>query len=298
MSGFASSLHNKSGKAGLSLLEFDDATLLRWESAVQHGAHAFAALCPSPCLLMATADGRFTADRVKVAYGYQLVAFAKFGRAGLAAVAAAKKATDLTISHVCGTRNCVAPDHLLLEPKAINDERTHCHFVLQRVFARSGQAGVAGALQLGVCAHVPMCATVQVAEAGVQQASSPRFDLKHFIFGRKHELETCCTRVTCRKLLASRPRLMTLLLGQLAAAPRTSLTRPARPPSKSHQDNLQASHRRRLVPPSSAAAKAWMREDGWGRTAWGASFNDYNHVGCGQMNCKYVCQCILRNSLP
>lgn len=157
MSGSVSSLHNKSGKAGLSLLDHDDATLLRWGKTVTQQAKGAPGLCPSPCLLMATADGRFTAERVKVAYGYQLVAFVKFGRAGLAEVAAAKKNSDLTISHVCGTRNCVAPGHLLLEPKAINDERTHCHFVLQRVSAKAGPAGVSQALELGVRGHKPMC---------------------------------------------------------------------------------------------------------------------------------------------
>ena len=30
------------------------------------------------------------------------------------------------MSHLCHTRLCVLPDHLILEPKAINQERRHC----------------------------------------------------------------------------------------------------------------------------------------------------------------------------
>jgi hypothetical protein len=58
--------------------------------------------------------GKLTIQSEKVAYGYQLVAYKKFGREKLLKVPSNKLSNSLTISHLCGSRNCVISDHLIL----------------------------------------------------------------------------------------------------------------------------------------------------------------------------------------
>jgi len=54
---------------------------------------------------MNNACGRFSYDGEKVFYGYQLVAWKKFGREALELVPAVKASRDdIVISHICGTR--------------------------------------------------------------------------------------------------------------------------------------------------------------------------------------------------
>jgi len=72
---------------------------------------------------MVAADGRYTRSQVKVAYGYQIVAYVKFGRQVMLTVPTAKLADDLLISHLCGTLNCCESSHMVIETKRINDER-------------------------------------------------------------------------------------------------------------------------------------------------------------------------------
>lgn len=49
----------------------------------------------------------------KIAYGYQLAAFSSFGRSEMIKVSSVKSEADaLTVSHICGTRNCCQPNHL------------------------------------------------------------------------------------------------------------------------------------------------------------------------------------------
>ena len=88
---------------------------------------------------------------------YQMVAFWKFGRKRMSEVVASKGADSLTISHLCGTRNCCHPYHIVLERKRINDERTHCHYVLRNVKEASGYRGISKFLGKGWCPHTPTC---------------------------------------------------------------------------------------------------------------------------------------------
>jgi hypothetical protein len=151
--------HNKSNKTSLSLLGNDDATLKKWLD-ILNGSLTILRTSPnprSPCSLLNAADGRFTYGGKKVAFGYQLVAFAKFGRERLQTVAPSKKRNDLVISHICGTRNCCISRHLVLEPKWVNDERVHCHFVLRRILERSGLEGMEKFWSEKWCPHSPMC---------------------------------------------------------------------------------------------------------------------------------------------
>jgi len=157
-------LHNKSGSATLSILDESQHShdqVLRYHTTLLTQMTPFTGLIQqSPCLLMAAADGRFTYSQKKVAYGYQIVAYKKFGRTALLAVTTAKTANDLLISHLCGTLNCCEHSHLILETKAINDERTHCHWCMRNVLAASGWAGVQQFIALGACQHQPRCGTV------------------------------------------------------------------------------------------------------------------------------------------
>jgi len=109
---------------------------------------------------MTAKDGRFTVRQEKVAFGYQLVAYEKFGRQQLLRITTAKLSTDLLISHLCGTRNCCERSHLVLETKAVNDERTHCHFCLRNAFAKNSWTGVQQFLASGACQHQPQCGTL------------------------------------------------------------------------------------------------------------------------------------------
>lgn len=108
------------------------------------------------------ANGRVTKDRKKIMYAYSYVAMEKFGPVLMADVPGKKlRRTDLVMSHVCGTRNCCQPRHIVLETKAINDERTHCHFVLAHI---KRTAGYDRMIQLvdALCGHNPKCLTDNV----------------------------------------------------------------------------------------------------------------------------------------
>jgi len=151
--------HNKSLKTGLSVLDLDEETLTACVVALRAASDRLG-LCgrDSMCRVLRAEDGRITIRQKKVAYGYQVVALQRFGHKLVSLVNANKTSQDdLVISHLCGTRNCVNPHHLYLEPKRINDERTHCHFVLTRATGAQNitVAEVFGHLQL--CTHTPQC---------------------------------------------------------------------------------------------------------------------------------------------
>jgi len=165
---FGTRTHNKSGQVLMSIATVEEGEFQKWigvfdgYSLVQRPG-----LCGlgSPCLFIPAADGRLTYNREKVCYAYQLVARRKFGYDAVKHLAAAKAGDDMVISHSCGSRNCVEKDHLLLESKLINDERTHDHFVMGTVFNASAQmsGGVAGLAALSLlpfCRHTPKCGSV------------------------------------------------------------------------------------------------------------------------------------------
>lgn len=68
-------------------------------------------------------------------------------------VSASKKANDArTISHLCGNGGCGRPGHLKIEKKTVNDERTHCHFLL-----RLSKSLPQSEMIRKACPHNPKC---------------------------------------------------------------------------------------------------------------------------------------------
>ena len=167
--------HNKSGSELLSLLTFPHpckklafrsfeeqlkAAYAAMETALKNAKEVQGILAGSACRVLRAADGRLSIHGAKVCYGYQVAALKRYGIDTLRTVASNKTAVDLTISHLCGTRNCCNSDHLYLEEKSINDTRTHCHEVLKTVLLKSGSTGLERFLSewAGLfCDHNPCC---------------------------------------------------------------------------------------------------------------------------------------------
>jgi len=127
--------HNKSKREDLMVCE----AMLRHEAsartALQRTRKVYR-LCATPCWVHSAGDGRLSIEGKKVAYLYQCQAFLTFG-ALLKHVSAAKaEQNPLTISHLCGAErsNCSSPEHLVLEPKSVNDDRVSCQTILLRIF--------------------------------------------------------------------------------------------------------------------------------------------------------------------
>lgn len=156
--------HNKSGIARLSVLTMNDTLLKRHHKTLLQDRvedHK-GPIKGSHCLYTKALDGRYSAAQNKICYGYQLIAWKKFGRQALDAVPSNKTSReDLVISHLCGNGpRCCNPDHLVLEQKQKNDERTHCHFCLKNIYtARGTRRAIKEALHLGLCPHSPPCCT-------------------------------------------------------------------------------------------------------------------------------------------
>lgn len=166
--------HNKSGLVGLSFLElFSDEQLSFLLGKVQRSLAQRTArrvIRMSRCLVLPNGDGRLSHEGKKVAFGYQLQAWAVFGRSALEAVSASKnEAGALTISHLCGTRNCCRGSHMVLESKTIQDTRTHCHWLADQKLL---SCGVQQARQMlkDHCPHSPRCWS-RMKTASVRQSS-------------------------------------------------------------------------------------------------------------------------------
>lgn len=158
ISNMADRTHNKSNINTLVILSSSDDIIKTWSTTMADSLFRFDGLISgSDCLCLTAQDGRLTVNRKKVAYGYHIVAFNKFGREELKKVTTNKLQTDLVISHLCGTRNCCNPDHLILETKQTNDERTHCHFCMRNA-KQSGK--LAAFLACGACRHEPQCGSI------------------------------------------------------------------------------------------------------------------------------------------
>ena len=120
----------------------------------------------SPCIMTVAQDGRVSHQGLKPYWGYQIVALLKYGYDSLVRVSSSKSEPGaLTISHLCGAPWCLNPDHLLLEPKTINDERTACHRGIL-VGVTNGQSV---SHFLPHCPHTPPCCGVMKEEAQVVQ---------------------------------------------------------------------------------------------------------------------------------
>ncbi len=155
-------IHNKSGLSTLSILACNLSEIEEWYCNLSKKLQPADGLIQgSPCLLLPAKDGRYSHMQRKVAYGYQIVAFMKFGRDQLKPATASKLKDDLTISHLCGTRNCCNPDHLILDSKATNDERTHCHFGLGHAIRAKGPEGIHHWMKSSCCPHTPKCGQLQ-----------------------------------------------------------------------------------------------------------------------------------------
>lgn len=156
-------LHNKSGSANLTIVGYDSTQLESLSVAFNVADKVtLDGLALTPCKTLRNADGRVSWRGVKMAFGYQLVAFRKFGAAAIAAVPSSKRADDALLSHLCGTRNCLVPEHIVIEPKRINDERTHCHFCMTNIKRKAGMGAVTAALQSGLCQHNPCCGSLDL----------------------------------------------------------------------------------------------------------------------------------------
>lgn len=156
-------LHNKSGLEELTLLTYDDRRLRELDNilatALQHGSTADG-LLPSKCRFTRAADGRLSQHGKKPCYAYQLVALRRFTRDKLKRVTASKLGKDFTISHLCGSLLCCNAEHLFLETKRTNDERTHCHFVLSNISKQRGFDRLRKFVDRNkyqYCQHVPRC---------------------------------------------------------------------------------------------------------------------------------------------
>lgn len=160
-----SPLHNKSRTSALAILNYSDDELWKMWCELRVPGNMQAApgrVRNSKCWQPLACDefGRISKKGKKVCYGYQLAAFAAFGRDALNQVPTVKSAKDLTISHLCGNGICCNPSHLELVPKFINDQRTHCHFCLGNVFKTGGHDALEQAFFLNICPHSPLCCTI------------------------------------------------------------------------------------------------------------------------------------------
>jgi hypothetical protein len=155
-------VHNKSGLYSLKIANVASEVVDVWSGILyeelQKARRVDGLIANSPCILLNAADGRMSVKQQKVCYGYQLVAYWKWGRNRLQEIAANKYAEDLVISHLCGTRFCCNDAHLWLETKWINDERVHCHFCLNNAMNRlEREEGTALFWASGACSHNPKC---------------------------------------------------------------------------------------------------------------------------------------------
>jgi len=164
--------HNKSHETNLSLLKYTDEQLSdsyqRMKAKLVPSANVLGLEQQSPCALLPNKQGRWTDTILKpgkagsgtnqLCYGYQLAAFVEFGRERLLQVPANKTANCLTISHLCVEEYCCTLGHARLEPKYINDERTHCQYCIKNILSHGGgYEAVVKFWNLGACPHEPLC---------------------------------------------------------------------------------------------------------------------------------------------
>lgn len=159
----SNALHNKSGLEYINIYYQSNETLEEWCSRVINGGRIFTyGLCghDSLCYRMTNKKGTLTDGPQFLCYGYQLVAWKKYRFKRI--LASKTNKLCLTISHLCGTRNCLNPDHIILEPKYINDQRTHCHFCIDALlrFNDHDYEVVQQFISLGGCPHDPPCGSI------------------------------------------------------------------------------------------------------------------------------------------
>jgi len=129
----ASKTHNKSGLSTLSLLQKEDAVIMEWATSASLG------------------------NSKKWRMDTRLLLSKSLAGMLLEELKPLKNRESKLISHLCGTRNCCNSEHIVIEPKFVNDERTHCHFCLRSIFEKNGRKGVKQFLAIGGCPHNPQC---------------------------------------------------------------------------------------------------------------------------------------------
>lgn len=163
-------VHNKSGSNTLTILEYNDDELLQFLNTVKEGIKIDkeGMIEDSPCYILNAKDGKITYGSKKI-WAYHIVAYHKFGRREMNRVPSNKKQDDLVISHLCGSKShCCNPDHLSLETKKINDERTHCHYCIRNILKKfqynwdNARDRLELFFQIGSCNHDPKCCSINV----------------------------------------------------------------------------------------------------------------------------------------
>lgn len=152
--------HNKSHSDILALLKYNDTQIETFNTILQtRVVHEWTHTFESPCLLTKATDGRFSHQGKKICYGYHITAFCEHGRSVMEKVATSKYSDSITISHLCGNPRCIRKGHHILEAKKINDQRTHCHFVLKNIAKKGGYESVARfeSKFRSWCPHAPQC---------------------------------------------------------------------------------------------------------------------------------------------
>jgi len=153
-------VHNKSGTCKLKVLKLKDKKIREvWKTLVPK-LHKFpGTIEDSPCWFTRSKDGRISESRVKFTFGYHVSAYIEHGREALESVSSNKTGPNAkTISHLCGNGpRCCNPDHIIIELKITNDERTHCMYVMSQVLEDFGYHGLRVLLLLYHCPHVPKC---------------------------------------------------------------------------------------------------------------------------------------------
>lgn len=143
----------------LTLVQMDDNDLqLHWEHLLDYLIETDGTIESSPCWLTNPKDGRISIKGIKKFFGYQLAAWSKYGREYLEIVPPNKtKADHMTISHLCGGGpRCCNPDHITIEFKWLNDERTQCMAVFLRIKQQLGSPTFE-LVQSTCCPHNPKC---------------------------------------------------------------------------------------------------------------------------------------------
>lgn len=159
--------HNKSGLQRLAIVSMGEDE--RKESIHAYQTATFVNVVGlmmdgSVCRVLKAADGRVSLRGRKISFGYHFAALNRLGLSALAVVSPGKTEPHaMTISHLCGTRNCCSEDHIVIEEKQVNDERTHCHFAitsmlrLNKVPVDRWGSAVERFMEMNFCPHTPRC---------------------------------------------------------------------------------------------------------------------------------------------
>jgi hypothetical protein len=153
-------MHNKSKSTKLAILRYKDDDLEKtWLELKAKAIKVDGIIEDSQCWLTKSNNGRRSRKGEKIFHCYHLAAWKDYGRKNLKKVCPSKKGHGAkTISHLCGNGpRCFKPSHIEITKKRINDERTHCHFVMNHIYATQGYPGLEVFHDNNMCPHVPPC---------------------------------------------------------------------------------------------------------------------------------------------